>query len=69
MEALEVLRANSEHCTMADLEPWRCTRADLEPRRRHKEFGRAAVVHIEDFGPCKCSIIVDVLVCSPSVLN
>jgi hypothetical protein len=24
--------------------------------RRHKEFGRALVMHIEDFETCKCSI-------------
>lgn len=42
-------------CTTASLEHWRSF-------GRHKELGGAAAVHIEEFGPCKCSIVVHVLV-------
>jgi hypothetical protein len=62
-EALECTRAYSKHWS-AQGRVWSIGGA----LRRHKELEGAAAVHIEEFEPCKCSTIVDVLVSFLKVL-
>jgi len=58
-------------CTRVDLESWWCRRSHLVHWRRlgkAQGVGRVEVEHIKAFGPCKCSIIVDVFIFSSKVL-
>lgn len=68
-------------CTRADLEDWSVQgliwsfggAQELiwsigDDLRKHKELASTVAVHIKPFGPCKCSFIVNVLVCSLKVL-
>ena len=58
-------------CTRADLELWRCSSAHLKHWRRRaeaQEVWKSGGGAHQEFGPCKCSIIVYVLICSSKVL-